>query len=147
MGACAGMAGFIKCITMLIVSAAPPNCHLYRVNAHLGEAGFPIIFETEAMDTGLNSGITGVSSFGFGGTNGRCDVWGECRMGPQATGSIDISKLDQIHVTCPITMGPIDYLTGEPVYQRKESEGKYKANVLRDEFAPYDVSAHVYSGG
>jgi len=147
--ACAGMAGLIKCVAMLLSSSAPPNCHLNRVNAHLGSAGFPAIFETEAMDTGLNSGITGVSSFGFGGTNGRCDVWGESRTGPRATGRVDVGKLDQISVTCPITMGPIDHLTGEPAVSSGGPRGvrKHRASVLRDEFAPYDVSSHVYSGG
>uniref|UniRef100_A0A7S1W791 Uncharacterized protein n=1 Tax=Alexandrium catenella TaxID=2925 RepID=A0A7S1W791_ALECA len=41
-------------------------------------------------------------------------------------------------------MGPIDYLTGEPM--RAGVGSKYHADVLRDEFASYEISAHVYSG-
>jgi len=142
--AAAGVAGFIKSALMLLSSCAAPNCHLHALNPHLGSEGFPGLFETEPADTGLNSGLCGVSSFGFGGTNARADLWAECRMGPRATGEFDTTRLDQIYVTCPMTMGPIDYLTGEPM--RTSTGSRYSADVLRDEFASYDVSSYVYSG-
>eukprot|EP00448_Togula_jolla_P017775 CAMPEP_0170583490 /NCGR_PEP_ID=MMETSP0224-20130122/8164_1 /TAXON_ID=285029 /ORGANISM="Togula jolla, Strain CCCM 725" /LENGTH=798 /DNA_ID=CAMNT_0010906823 /DNA_START=33 /DNA_END=2430 /DNA_ORIENTATION=+ len=58
----AGIAGLIKCVQMLRHSAASPNCHLKNLNPHLDVEGYPVHFETEAMDFGTNSGITGVSS-------------------------------------------------------------------------------------
>lgn len=140
----AGLAGFTKAALMLVTSCAPPNCHLHTLNGHLSYVGFPILFETEATDTSQNSDLCGVSSFGFGGTNARADLWAECRVGPHATGKFETNKLDQIHVTCPITMGPIDHLTGEPM--RSGVGTKYHADVLRDEFASYEISSHVYSG-
>jgi len=79
--AAAGVAGLIKCICMLNFSTGSPNCHLVTLNPHLDVAGFPVLFETEATDYGLNSGLTGVSSFGFGGTNARADVWGHATYG------------------------------------------------------------------
>jgi len=71
----AGIAGFIKCCLMLNYSAGAPNCHLMNLNPHLDVGGYPVYFETELADYGQNSGLTGVSSFGFGGTNARADVW------------------------------------------------------------------------
>lgn len=77
----AGVAGLIKCISMLNYSAGAPNCHLLVLNPHLDVAGYPVYFETELVDYGSNSGLTGVSSFGFGGTNARADVWGHATKG------------------------------------------------------------------
>eukprot|EP00438_Fugacium_kawagutii_P013182 Skav230178 [mRNA] locus=scaffold196:88617:114594:- [translate_table: standard] len=47
----------------------------------------------------------------------------------------------------PVTLGKIDYLTGEPLSRRLASmhRGKRKADVLRDELARYDV--YAYDGG
>lgn len=77
----AGMAGLIKCICMLNYSAGAPNVHLFVLNPHLDVAGYPVYFESELIDYGANSGLTGVSSFGFGGTNARADVWGHATKG------------------------------------------------------------------
>jgi acyl transferase domain-containing protein len=79
--AAAGVAGLIKCIIMLNYSTGAPNCHLLVLNPHLDVAGYPVYFETESVDFGHNSGLTGVSSFGFGGTNARADVWGHATKG------------------------------------------------------------------
>lgn len=75
----AGAAGFIKCCLMLQFSAGAPNDHCRELNPHLDVEGFPTTFETEVVDFGANSGLTGVSSFGFGGTNARADLWGNCQ--------------------------------------------------------------------
>lgn len=80
----AGSAGLIKCILMLSSSAGKPNIHLLCLNPHLDVQGFPVYFETEVTDFGKNSGVTGVSSFGFGGTNARGDVWGHAKKGHRA---------------------------------------------------------------
>lgn len=77
----AGLAGLIKCICMLNFSVGAPNVHLLVLNPHLDVAGYPVYFETELIDYGTNSGLTGVSSFGFGGTNARADVWGHATKG------------------------------------------------------------------
>lgn len=145
----AGIAGLLKCVVMLNAGTCPPNCHLYELNAHLDVAGFPCIFDTEAIDTHLNSALTGVSSFGFGGTNGRCDIWGQAKFGPRGDTKMHLADLDQITVTCPITLAQIDHVSGEPVMQvpREGLDQKYRPDVLRDEFAPYDVSRFAYDGG
>ncbi|CAL1167663.1 unnamed protein product, partial [Cladocopium goreaui] len=68
--AAAGLNGFIKCVLMLAHSMCPANVHLRVLNGNL--------------DTnGSNSQHLGVSSFGFGGTNARADLWGHCQVGPR----------------------------------------------------------------
>lgn len=90
--AAAGMAGVIKCVTMLASSAGTPNVHLKYMNPHMDVVGYPAFFETEASDTFASSGISGVSSFGFGGTNARGDLWARCRRGARATEEVCTAK-------------------------------------------------------
>merc|ERR1712014_122763 len=92
--AAAGIAGLIKCIQMLRHVSGAPNIHLHAINPHLDVAGYPAYFETELLDFGQNSGLTGVSSFGFGGTNARADVWGHAEYGARKciTGTLPKSR-------------------------------------------------------
>jgi len=90
--AAAGIAGLIKCVNMLNFSTGAPNCHLLTLNPHLDVQGFPVLFETECMDYGSNSGLTGVSSFGFGGTNARADVWGHASHGHRYSITGELSR-------------------------------------------------------
>jgi len=84
--AAAGIAGLLKCLNMLLHSTATPNVNLRTLNAHLESKGFPSIMETEAVDFGPDQhcGYAGVSSFGFGGTNSRGDLYARCVKGPRA---------------------------------------------------------------
>lgn len=84
----AGIAGITRCLTLLLASCAPPNCHLRIMNPHLDTTGYPAWFETELVDYEENEGISGVSSFGSGGTNGRGDLWGRCVIGQHATDEV-----------------------------------------------------------
>uniref|UniRef100_A0A7S1W7N1 Ketosynthase family 3 (KS3) domain-containing protein n=1 Tax=Alexandrium catenella TaxID=2925 RepID=A0A7S1W7N1_ALECA len=79
--AAAGIAGFIKCVCMLHYSTCIPNLHLKTLNPHLDVEGYPVNFANEPLDYGTNSGVNGVSSFGFGGTNARADLWGHAHYG------------------------------------------------------------------
>jgi len=145
----AGLSGLTKCIVMLLGSCGTPNCHLGQLNPHFNLTGSPAIYQTECTDVSLNCSIAGVSSFGFGGTNGRCDLWGECMIGPHSAEKTREDGLDQmlLAVTCPITLGPIDYLSGEPVLNGEHGRKRARAAVLREELASYEVSSLVYSGG
>uniref|UniRef100_A0A7S4W4M9 Ketosynthase family 3 (KS3) domain-containing protein n=1 Tax=Alexandrium monilatum TaxID=311494 RepID=A0A7S4W4M9_9DINO len=143
----AGIAGLLKCILMLMAGTCPPNAHCRQLNPHLAVAGFPCFFDTEGIDTHLNSALTGVSSFGFGGTNGRCDIWGQARFGVNKSGELNLEELDQIAAVCPVTLGPIDSITGEPMGRPSGERRRRRADVLRDEFAPYDISRYAYTGG
>jgi len=140
----AGMAGLLKCVLLLMGEVALPNLHLYSTNPHLDIGGWPVVFEQESYDVAQNSAISGVSSFGWGGTNARGDVWGQCKTGLHTNvEGIDYQKLPQISIKCPISLGPIDYLSGEPV---RPYGGKYRADALREPFADYAVSSYVYEG-
>ena len=65
----AGMAGFIKIVLQVMRCESSPNVHLHVMNPHLDIEGFAAHFLTEGCTTHYNSCVSGVSSFGFGGTN------------------------------------------------------------------------------
>ena len=46
------------------------------INPHLNTEAFPVYFDTEHVDPGYSTIYSGVSSFGFGGTNSRTDAYG-----------------------------------------------------------------------
>ncbi|CAE7780146.1 ppsA [Symbiodinium sp. CCMP2456] len=73
----AGMAGFIKCILQVMRCEASPNIHLRERNPHLDVEGFPTQFLSEGLVTHYNTAVTGVSSFGFGGTNAHAMAFGK----------------------------------------------------------------------
>lgn len=79
--AAAGTAGLSKCVMMALAAAGPPNCHLNYLNPHLDIKGYPVHFDQELVELGVTSSCIGVSSFGFGGTNSRGDVYGVARHG------------------------------------------------------------------
>lgn len=98
--AAAGLAGLIKCVLMLTSSTGPPNAHLRLLNPHMDVNGYPVYFESELSDYGGNNGISGVSSFGFGGTNARGDLWGRSLRGARATLKVGTLKwLEQRSMT------------------------------------------------
>merc|ERR1712080_243749 len=51
------------------------------LNAHLDTAGYPVFMTNELTDTFRESSLGGISSFGFGGTNTRGDVWARIQRG------------------------------------------------------------------
>mmetsp|Transcript_148630 Transcript_148630/g.276907 ORF Transcript_148630/g.276907 Transcript_148630/m.276907 type:complete len:1549 (+) Transcript_148630:63-4709(+) len=86
--ACAGACGVMKCVLMVMHAAGPPNCHMRGVNPNLITDGYPVFFQAELCDTTFSTTFIGVSSFGFGGTNSRADVYGRCVQGVQNTGNV-----------------------------------------------------------
>jgi len=73
----AGMAGFIKCCMQVMRAEAAPNLHLREMNAHLDVDGFPAIFLADGLCCEYDSAYSGVSSFGFGGTNAHSMSYGK----------------------------------------------------------------------
>eukprot|EP00928_Gymnodinium_smaydae_P013579 TRINITY_DN14948_c0_g1_i1.p1 TRINITY_DN14948_c0_g1~~TRINITY_DN14948_c0_g1_i1.p1 ORF type:complete len:1433 (+),score=263.14 TRINITY_DN14948_c0_g1_i1:457-4755(+) len=142
----AGIAGLLKCLEMWKYSCCPPNCHLRQLNPHLGVSGFAARFTTEvvAARVGDHGSLGGVSSFGFGGTNARGDVrayQSKDKGSLKTARGRDFTKHGNIVVSCPFTLEPIDYLTGEPVGVFVSPEScRLPARSLRAQLAPYDVS-------
>mmetsp|Transcript_118714 Transcript_118714/g.218695 ORF Transcript_118714/g.218695 Transcript_118714/m.218695 type:complete len:1161 (+) Transcript_118714:37-3519(+) len=89
----AGIAGLTKCLQMIRFCTAPPNAHFNVINANLLTTGYPVHFTTEVSDTGYSAGYCGVSSFGFGGTNSRCDVYNRADRGPRKTVTVELPAL------------------------------------------------------
>mmetsp|Transcript_105544 Transcript_105544/g.293885 ORF Transcript_105544/g.293885 Transcript_105544/m.293885 type:complete len:1262 (-) Transcript_105544:214-3999(-) len=142
----AGTTGLFKCILMSKYGVGLPNCHLRTLNPHLDTSGWPTYMISECHDYNQQTGLVGVSSFGVSGTNAHAEVWAMCKYGPNMAGRkrMNWDKVKQFTLTCPVTLGPIDYLTGEPA---REDGQKYTADCLRDELASYDISTLAYEGG
>jgi len=90
----AGISGLTKCILFLGVQAAPPNIHLNMLNPNIDSQGFPILFASEAIDSGFSDSFCGVCSFGFGGSNARADVSGHAWRGPRETLRVDLPRVN-----------------------------------------------------
>ncbi|CAE8743935.1 unnamed protein product [Polarella glacialis] len=88
----AGIAGLTKCIMMINMGTAPPNCHFNVINPHLSVEGYPVYFDSEDIDVGLSSLCCGVASFGFGGTNSRADVYGYATKGHKAVVKAELPR-------------------------------------------------------
>eukprot|EP00933_Yihiella_yeosuensis_P077867 TRINITY_DN8880_c0_g3_i6.p1 TRINITY_DN8880_c0_g3~~TRINITY_DN8880_c0_g3_i6.p1 ORF type:complete len:532 (-),score=65.35 TRINITY_DN8880_c0_g3_i6:78-1673(-) len=82
---CAGINGLIKCVEMGLSATAAPNIHLRLLNHHIDNHAYPVYFNSEFVDQGKDSGCLGVSSFGFGGSNARSDIWVRAMSGPHNT--------------------------------------------------------------
>jgi len=104
----AGIAGLTKCIMMINHGTAPPNVHFNIINPHLTTEGYPVYFDSEDIDVGLSSLYCGVSSFGFGGTNSRADVFGYASKGHKAV----------VKASLPVASLPKAMHIGQPVYIR-----------------------------
>nr|AQS99281.1 type I polyketide synthase [Gambierdiscus excentricus] len=142
----AGTTGLFKCILMSKYGAGLPNCHMRTLNPHLDISGWPTCMINECCDYNQQTGLVGVSSFGVSGTNSHAEVWAMCKYGPNMAGrkKLNMDKIKQITLMCPVTLGPIDYLTGEPA---RGDGRKYTADCLREELQPYDISTFAYDGG
>lgn len=90
--ACAGLVGIARCVVMLNSVAGASNLHLRCLNPHIEYAGYPALLIDDLVDCGRQAGISGVSSFGIGGTNARGDLWGRALQGTRATREVCIAS-------------------------------------------------------
>jgi len=144
--AAAGMGGIARCMTMLLSMSGACNLHLRCINAHIEFVGYPALFITEAADCGFRTGISGVSSFGVGGTNARGDIWARSVYGYTATHTVHpVNKLQLANVLHARIKhnglpgpGPSDrlYIMGtwdawsEMVEMKSETAGEWTATVV-----------------
>merc|ERR1719253_1739385 len=80
----AGITGLTKCVLMAMWASSLPAPHLRYLNPHIDSNGYPALFASEFVDQGTPTGYFGVSSFGFGGSNARGDVWAMATAGPRS---------------------------------------------------------------
>lgn len=144
----AGMAGLLKCFNILMHGICPCNIHLKDLNPHIDTNSYPVLFGDESIDLGTSSGYAGVSSFGFGGTNARADLWAKATTGPRKTGTLDENKLDYITVRCVKCMGWMDHVgsLALPSAPPKPPSGRFKAFCIREEGANYDICSKCFKG-
>jgi len=72
----AGLAGFFKCCMQVMHCEGAANVHLRAKNPHLDMEGFPCQILNESVTMREDSAYSGVSSFGFGGTNAHGEAFG-----------------------------------------------------------------------
>jgi len=104
---CAGICGIIKCVLMGIFCTACPNNHIRLLNPHIDSNAYPVYFCTECVDQGKNRGYGGVSSFGFGGSNARGDIWARCLAGPRNTDPGSVVSTRQLTQDRVFTWGEV----------------------------------------
>mmetsp|Transcript_44953 Transcript_44953/g.95839 ORF Transcript_44953/g.95839 Transcript_44953/m.95839 type:complete len:1232 (+) Transcript_44953:79-3774(+) len=141
----AGVAGLLKCIVFMMRSVATPNVHIKALNPHLESQGFPQLFESECVDTGFNAGCTGVSSFGFGGTNSRADIYIQCKEGPRARPVFDAQLMDYVTTTCPRCLGLMCWKCKAAIPTNAPKE-RHRCSLIRDEFSDYEFCSNCYYG-
>jgi len=85
----AGFAGFLKCCVQVGHCEAAANLHLRDTNPHMDFEGYPCYLLTESVVMKELSAYSGVSSFGFGGTNGHAEAWGRLILNSRSAAAQD----------------------------------------------------------
>jgi len=143
----AGSVGMMRTISVLRYATAPCNGHIRQLNEHFGLDGFPLILPCEAIDMGTKCLFVGVSSFGFGGTNCRADLWGKAARGYLAPKPDNLDSLAYITVQCPKCLGPMCHRCGVAIQTTASMMGKHYCATIRKEFETYDYCSLCYDGG
>ncbi|CAE7231993.1 ppsC [Symbiodinium pilosum] len=89
----AGLAGFFKCCLQVSNCEGASNVHLKVRNPHLDMEGFPCQILSESVAMREDAAYSGVSSFGFGGTNAHAEAWGKNIMNSRGCMVSDPIKL------------------------------------------------------
>lgn len=119
--------------------AGLPNLHLRALSAHLALEGFPHYAAVEVMNPARNSQISGVSSFGFGGSNARADFWGRSTNGMEQL----LEKSDYVQISCPRCRGAMCWTCGVAIPRCAPRE-KHRCSAIREGTAEYDFCSECY---
>jgi len=150
----AGLVGITKIALETQYGAIHPNNHLYQFNSHFALDGFPHMIPDELVSPGQPCMNTGVSSFGFGGTNSRADCWAAATKGPfgmlppelTPSRNMRLDRLHFIHVPCPMCQGPMCHRCKVAVPQNEEILEKHRCSTIREEDASYEYCSNCYKG-
>jgi hypothetical protein len=134
--ATAGVAGLTKCVMMLTHGVCLPNCNLKQLNRNIDPSNYSVNIASELIALG-NSGYAGVSSFGFGGTNARGDLWARALSGPFTSGG-DWNYMDKLGYIKGRQQDFIDRANAleEPDFSdafKKKIHASIRASYCRDE--------------
>mmetsp|Transcript_68347 Transcript_68347/g.163986 ORF Transcript_68347/g.163986 Transcript_68347/m.163986 type:complete len:917 (-) Transcript_68347:80-2830(-) len=151
----AGAMGFLKTIMETLHISSGANCHLHTLNPNMDISGYPILHPVEAcpLDGGGDGITTGVSSFGFGGTNSHANFFGVSHRGnfdrPLLRSALPapkkFEKLDYITVQCPQCKGRMCWLCGVSVPKYAPQE-KHICSSVRAELGNQEVCSRCYTG-
>ncbi|CAJ1461342.1 unnamed protein product [Effrenium voratum] len=145
----AGMAGLVKCVLLLNHCTVAPNVHFHSLNPHLDLTGYPCYISGELLELGTNTGYAGVSSFGFGGTNARADIWGKAHVGTRKVHKLDLNMLENVSVRCPKCLGSMEWKSCCAMpsrLQKATGQGRPRARCVRGEFDSYELCSLCYQG-
>jgi len=141
---CAGFLGLIRCILSCTTAEIFPNCHFYRLNAHFQMQGVQAFMCTENITTGKLANIVGVSSFGFGGTNARAEIFACAKLSCANVidRSLTMPQTDNILRRCPKCLGTMCWLCGLAMSGAEE----HVCSSVRDEADSYELCSMCYQG-
>mmetsp|Transcript_34350 Transcript_34350/g.102640 ORF Transcript_34350/g.102640 Transcript_34350/m.102640 type:complete len:943 (+) Transcript_34350:42-2870(+) len=134
----AGFCGFLKCVLQVSHCEGAPNLHLRVKNPHLDMEGFPCQMLTETLLLREDSAYTGVSSFGFGGTNAHAEAWGRNIMTSRGAANQDANMAFQKKLCkappAEITMNGDDVAEWETtgLDPRAEAASRWKISLDED---------------
>jgi len=165
---CAGLSGIVRQIMSIRSGTSPANMHVYTLNSNIDYIGYPALWPNERIPVGLEYIHNGISSFGFGGTNSRYEIWGHCRNGSNKAvntektqaGTVaytqtlnmkktpDWNKVHTFLTKCPRCFGTMCWNCGEAQEVDDISSGspKHRCTMVRSESADYDVCSLCYKG-
>jgi len=163
----AGVTGIIKTIYASVMSGGFAQCHLRELNGNIEDSGYPAMWPTEFMSLGLEWIHAGISSFGFGGTNVRTNIWTHAKVGyrkvadvgkhPELKGMVvarplnktlrklDLDAMDCMYAVCPRCSGNMCWLCGEA--DDAIAPGKHVCTKIRQDIDSYDICSNCYKGG
>lgn len=165
----AGLNSQIRTLLSLERCCVPSNCHLGEFNHHIEEIGYPALWVNENTRLEKENNQAGLSSFGFGGTNTRMELWvsGRARYhgkeAPRLTTSaagtalallaypvqkdkLNFERVGRILVSCPRCLGQMCLHCREAHSDVVDFE-VHQCQVIREESATYEHCSNCYMGG
>jgi polyketide synthase-associated protein len=164
----AGLNAQIKTLASLERLTLPGSCHLNELNHHIEYEGYPALWLSECVKLHRENNQAGLSSFGFGGTNTRIDMWASGKVSyygrevPRLTisqlgtaiavlphavkkESLNFERVGRILVTCPRCLNQMCIHCRE-AYTDATAFQVHQCKLIREETASYDVCSSCYTG-
>merc|ERR1712228_1166404 len=89
----AATTSLLSAILQLGLGKVHPVGHFFQLNPNLEASAFESNLVSEMLCPNQSASIANVSSFGFGGTNGHCVLWGESTFGTEDTKALFLRRI------------------------------------------------------